>query len=376
MSIIIKFYRKLKICYKTLAAVLFLVLWLTYPSKAQETKTGELFLLQKDGFNSYAEFISDDLKDFFNPAAGNAYPSTNLFDGDFKSCWVCNSSKTAKNATLYVCLPEKIATDKLILNIFSGYGKSKKLFVANARPKKIKLSLYAAFQPDGFSTETANLYFVKKYPLHKTITLADTFAVQSFALTFDKKSLQKFQKEALTQAKSFSGANYNKMKGDNAEPKSFSPAFILKLEVSDIYKGTKYQDVCISELFFNDRFVTPYPDGYKKISGIDIKNDNTLIANIGDKKSIVIYKDTSSVFTFADWPKNTNWLILHYVENKATGESMRTEEQYLLFDLKNRKAVNTEFEKYTGNSLMFQVLETGKSGKVFIDNGKYRIELK
>jgi len=371
-----KYYQKLKICCKTLAAILFFVFGQTYPLLAQETKMSELFLLQKDGFNPYVEFVSDDLKDYFDPSSGNAYPSTNLFDGDFKSCWVCNSSKTAKNAALYVRLPEKIATDKLILNIFSGYGKSKKLFKANARPKKLKLSIYAAFQPNGFSTETANLYVIKKYPLPKTITLADTFAVQSFALAFDKDDLQRFQKEVLTQTKSFSGANYNKMKGGEAVPKSFSPAFILKLEITDVYKGTRYQDVCISELFFNNRFVTPYPDDYEKTSGIDIKNDNTLTANIGNKKSVVIYKDMNSIFTYADWQKNTDWLILHYVKNEAASENSRTEEQYLLIDLKNRKVVNAEFEKCTGNQLMFQTVEKDKSGKVFIDNGKYKIELK
>ncbi len=362
--------------FKLIAGFVVIVFLLPLNISAQQDKDWqELFLLDKNTFNPYIEFVSDDIKDYFNPEKEKSYPSSNLFDGYLKTCWVSGSSKTNKNAALYIRLPDNIDLNKIILNIFPGYGKNKKLFYANARPKKINVSLFAAFYPEGFSTEVATLYIMKKYPVNKKIELADTFGVQSFPLNFDKRVLLAFQKEALARAKTFSGPNYKKF-AKAALPKSFSPSFILKIEITESYHGSKYDDVCISELFFNDRFITPYPDKYFEISNVYIKDDNTLLADFADKKGVVIYKDTSSTFTYVDWPKNKKWAVLHYVPNDETGEGSRVEELYSLIDLKNREMVNSKFEKYTGTTTMFIMLEEDDEGNVYIKKGKNKIELR
>jgi len=335
----------------------------------------EIYLLDKNDFNPYVDFISDDIKDYFNPETGNQYPSTNLFDGYLKTCWVAGSTKTNKNSILYVKLPDKIDVDRIILNIFSGYGKNKILYVENARPHQIKLSIFAALYPEGFSTEVASLYVIKKYPLTKVLTLADTFDVQSFPLNLNKKELVAFQEEALMQAKYFSGTEYNRLAG-NTPPKSFLPSFILKMEITDSYPGKKYNDVCVSEIFFNDRFITPYPDKYSQALNVYIKDDNTLLADYVDKKGVVIYKDTSSVFTYVECSENKNWAILYYTPNDEEGESSRNEELAALIDLKNRENVESKFEKCTGTSAMFQVLSKDGNGNVYKENEAFNIELK
>jgi hypothetical protein len=142
------------------------------------------------------------------------------------------------------------------------------------------------------------------------------------------------------------------------------------------YHGSKYDDVCISELFFNDRFITPYPNRYPGISTVYIKDDNTLLADFADKKGVVIHKDTSSVFTNVDWPKNKNWAVLYHVSNNASGQGSRVEELYSLIDLKNREVVDSKFEKCTGHSTMYIILETDDEGRVFIKEEKYNIELR
>ncbi|HUX55284.1 MAG TPA: hypothetical protein VMV56_12770 [Williamwhitmania sp.] len=355
-------------------AVFFVLLPLSI-SAQQNNDLQELFLLDKNAFNTYIEFVSDDIKDYFNPEAGNQYPSTNLFDGYLKTCWVVGSTKTNKNSILYVKLPDNIDVNKIILNIFSGYGKNKILYSANARPHKIKLSLFAALYPEGFSTEVASLYVIKKYPFTEVITLADTFDVQSFPLNLDKKELLAFQKEALIQAKNFSGTEYNRLAGTNP-PKSFLPSFILKMEILDSYPGKKYDDICISEIFFNDRFITHYPDKYSQALNVYIKNGNTLLADYVDKKGVVIYKDTSSVFTYVECSENKNWAILHYTPNDEEGEGSRNEELAALIDLKNRENVESKFEKCTGTSAMFQVLSKEGNGNVYIPNEAFNIELK
>jgi hypothetical protein len=349
---------------------------LTQNIKAQQNEEWQkIFLLDKSPFNPYVAFRSDDIKDFFNPAEEKAYPSTNLFDGYLKTCWISGSSKTNKNASLYIRLPESIEPDKIILNIFPGYGKSESLYYANSRPKQISLSLFAAFYPEGYCTEVGSSYIIKKYPIDRKIELTDTFGVQSFPLNFDDKVLLEFRKEALGQAPYFNDHDFKEF-AETLDSISFSPSFIIKIEITESYHGSKYDDVCISELFFNDRFITPYPNRYPGISNVYIKDDNTLLADFADKKGVVIYKDTSSVFTNVDWPDNKNWAVLYHVSKTVSEEGSRIEELYSLIDLKNRELVDPKFEKCTGHSTMFILLEADDEGRVFIKEEKYNIELR
>jgi len=362
---------KLFICFLMLFELL-----LTHNIKAQQNEEWQkVFLLDKSPFNPYVAYRSEDLKDFNNPAAEKAYPSTNLFDGYLKTCWVSGSAKTNKNAVLFIRLPDSIELDKIILNIFPGYGKSENLYYANARPKQMNLSLFAAFYPEGFCTEVGSSYIIKKYPLNRKIELTDTFGVQSFLLHFEDEALLKFRKEAMVQAQNFNDPDFKEF-AKTLDSISFSPSFIIKIEITESYHGSKYDDVCISELFFNDRFITPYPDRYLGISNVYIKDDNTLLADFADKKGVVIYKDTSSVFTNVDWPKNKNWAVLTHVSNDAVGEGSRVEELHSLIDLKNREVVDSKFEKYTGHTAMLIMLEVDDEGSVYINEEKYNIELR
>ena len=370
MSIIwIKQNRGLRMFIDSKIVVISLLLLLSsvqYVSAQTNGEMQEINLLANNDLNPYVEYFSTDITDYFNPEKSSRYPSTNLFDGYFKTCWVAGSIKQKGKNILFIKIPDEIPIDKVIFNIFSGYGKNKNLYYANARPKKIKISILSAYNPEGYDTEVTIKYIIKKYTVDKNFELADTFGVQSFPLNLNRQNLIDFQKENLQNCRSF--LNNNKIK--------INLSFILNLEITDVYKGNKYDDICISEIFFNNRFVTAYPDRYNQIKNVGIKNDNTLFVDYANNIKNVIYKDTSSVFTMVDWPENSNWAILHYVKNDAVGQNSRIEESYLLIDLKNRKVVNDELKKCTGiYSASF--IDRDKTGKVFLDTfDKYKIELK
>ena len=325
--------------------------------------------------NIYVDYYSSDIKDFFNYTETTKYPSDNLFDENFNTCWIAGSYKTKSYDTLYVSIPEEIDLDKVILNIFSGYGKSKTLYYQNARPKKIKISLYAAYNPEGYDTEVIGIYYIKKYS-EKIVELSDNLGLQSFPLNFNKQKLIDFQKNNVGKAK-YSARSLAKSKlGDkNSDIKIAVASFVLKIEILDVYPGTKYDDLCISELFFNNRFVTPSSLKYSKVVNVYIKNDNVLMADYANENGVIIKKDTSSVFTMADWNKNGSFAILHYVPNDEVGPG-RIEEYYSLVDLKNRKIVDKEFVRCIGHSPMFGILKK-EDGRYYIGNiEKYDIELK
>jgi len=362
---LIRHYKKLKKSNPFL--LLFISLFIaTNMLHAQEIdKVQKITLLDRNDFNPYIEFYSTDMTDYFNPDETSKYPSTNLFDGYLRTCWVAGSVNKSKRSILYVKVPDEILIDKLIFNIFSGYGKSKKLYNANARPKKIKISILAAYNPDGYVTEVAVKYLTEKYPTEKQIVLADTFGVQSFPLNLNKKDLIDFQSKNLNRVKSsFRNGNINS-------------AFILKLEITDVYKGSKYDDICISELFFNNRFVTNFPDRYNQADSIYVENNDILFADYADKKGVIIYENTTSFFDIVDWENHSNWTIIRYVKNDEVGQNSRIEESYLLIDLKNRKVVNNEFENCTGISFFSSIIEKNENGENFIDIfDKYKVELK
>ena len=366
MAKYIKQLSKMFIDSKTIVISLLLFGSLQCASSQADSVMQKINLLEKNDFNSYVEFFSTDITDYFNPEKSNPYPSTNLFDGYLKTCWVAGSAKQSEKPTLYIKTPENISIDNLILNIFSGYGKSKSLYMKNARPKIIKVSIFVAYNPEGYDTEVAVKYLIKKYTIERYIRLDDTFGVQSFPLNLNKKDLIDFQNKNLKNCKS-------SLENDDVK---INLSFILKFDITDIYKGSKYDDICISEIFFNNRFVTAYPDKYNQINNVYIQDENTLVADYSDKKGVNIYKDTTSIFTMVDWEEYLNWAILHYVKNDDVGQNSRIEESYLLIDLKNRKIVNDNLKKCTGiYNTPFIIRD--KTGKVFLDAfDKYKVELK
>jgi hypothetical protein len=343
---------KLTICFAIIGFI-FIVLWIPDRVPAQ-TKTDWQDILMTDT-NAYAIFSVD--------AVSNAhYPPSNLFDANFNTCWVSGSDKNRKNTSLFIRLPKQ---ESIRLNIFSGYGKNKKLYKQNARPKELCLSVFAAFNPQGYSTEKKTLYKMVEFPRKLFIKLSDHFGVQSFPLNFFKKNLETFKKEMLQcYKKSFS------------QPMADS-GLILKINILSFYPGTKYRDVCISEIFFNDCFVPRKKNTADHISKIYTnKNENALLLDKPRHKGIVAFKDTSAVLQVLEVSKDRKWAVLASMPADIHG---RAETLYLLIDLVNRKMVNPQIAQYTGidisaTPLYFEVDQFDRT-YLMIDE-KYKIRLR
>jgi len=363
-------YTKLKLYLVTLF-LLFLNVQLVF---GQNKSIENVFLLDKNDYNSYVEFFSSDIKDFFHSENESKYPSTQLFDGFINTCWIAGSSKQQNRSELWIKLPSDIPLEQLKLNIFGGYGKSKALFVANSRPQKIKVATYLAIHPKGASTEVANFYFLKKLPIDRYFTLKDVFAVQSIPLHFNKNSLLNYKSLNLKKHDRFLKDNKTIVSLLNI-PVNFMTSYVVKIEIETVYQGNKYDDICISELFFNDRFVVTYPNKYYQINKLYIKDGHTLLADYPDKKAVEIYQNKDAVITIIDWIKNSNWAILHYVLNDEVGS--RVEENEFLFDLRNKKIVNDIFKKFTGVFPADLILKKNEKGNILLNSDQgFKIILK
>lgn len=307
----------------------------------------------------YAQYNASDIHNY-------NYPPANLFDADFKTCWVCGSGQKDSLPSLFIKLPER---NDVVLNIFPGYGKSKTLFEMNARPKKINLSLFVGINPDGYVSENAVLYKAVKFPKNKVIHLADSFAVRSISLDFFKEDISGFRTSV-----------YQHYDSTISIPRA-DTCLILKMDIVETYPGTKYDDICISEIFFNDRFISQPVLKPRQTEKIYLNsNENALLVDDGEEQGIVIYQDTSSVLQIIETTEDKKWVILISMPAEIEGRAATT---YLLVDIPNKKVVNEQLEQYTGNyvhgsELNFEAAENGSIYLMYSDKDLeyFKIELK
>jgi len=298
--------------------------------------TGTTEIMLRGDSHASSELV--DGKDCFEndePFAINVkYGMQNLFDGNFQTAWVEGAKGQGIGEAVFIAIPYNYK----ILNIFGGFGKSMALYKNNSRPKRIKLTCFAGISPEGHVTEIAEGYLSRKFPEEYFLDLEDKFAVQSFPFPFSGKELKDFQDNYVEDYKKTSST-----------PIAYSKT-ILKIEIADVYKGAKYEDTCISELFFNaficDTSAVKFA-AYNKIY-IEDKDNGKIKIDTPEKKGLVILQDKQSVFQIVSVSNDKKWASIIKMPAKIAG---RIETEYLLLNITTGRIVNAEIEKITGSRL-------------------------
>ncbi len=330
---------KLKHCCKVTCLIVFAI-HIASNGWAQSESKWESFYLNVRGYD-YEDMTVD------------PYPESNMFDGDIKTCWVCGSYKNNNPASTYLKIPHN---DKVYLNIFTGYGKSRELYYQNARPKKIGLSVYATVHPEGYVSEIADQYKGLKYPREQIVTLVDTFGIQTIELDFSRKELNEFSKKVYRQARSY------------FEPPILDSCLIVKIDIVELLPGTKHDDICISELFLTGEDCTLNSSTpLTSIKNVYInQTENSLLIDDDQNQGIVIYHDSLSVLQLVDVSANNRWAIV--ISMPAEVGEGRVETFYQLVNIPDRKIVNDEIEECTGNYLSGSelIFETNACGQLML----------
>ena len=231
-------------------------------SKEGTEATGTLEALSQDKLNlecgtcgtaedgsEYTEFANTFL---LSKKEGCKYAPISLIDADPKTAWVEGAKGQGIGAE--VIMPRLLNPNKPV-KIWSGYGKSKSLFYANSRPKKIKITIIQGREDYGDAHDASGCghhYAKLKNVAEQVVTLKDMNAYQKLPIPkFDVKQYKDFP------------AEYYKMDGtdmqihkeavERGEAKPFKEAlknysYFLKIKILDVYKGKKYEDTCISEI--------------------------------------------------------------------------------------------------------------------------------
>jgi len=157
----------------------------------------------------------------------NKYEVKNIFDEDPTTAWVENSKDFGKGEWIRLDIENTYRGGKVSVNnasayrkiiIFPGYGKSEELFYQNNRLKSALL--FIAVDDSVFTFEEPLLNKVhgnpKKYVHCERFSFADEPKYHYFHLPYDP---------------TFEGSK-----------------FIFMLFIEDVYKGSKYNDTCVSEI--------------------------------------------------------------------------------------------------------------------------------
>ncbi|HCC71273.1 MAG TPA: hypothetical protein DEQ09_09005 [Bacteroidales bacterium] len=234
-------------------------------------------------------FVSSEL-DPIDPFEGlGKYGGHNLFDNDPTTAWVEGVKGDGTGEYIFF-KTDSYYPDTIIID--NGYQKSERLFKMNSRPRNIKLSLYAGFYLEGDDSEIVTLYRLQEVAEPHTIMLDDKMGSQSFSTPFREEKVMPLKDSLLTLfIKDFS--DEIKQRREVCPTCDLTPmfSFFIKIEIYDSYKGSHWEDNCISGL------------SYKNIPGLNTG------AEIGKTEKILdIYEGSTpeegKIFIDTDLKKN------------------------------------------------------------------------
>jgi hypothetical protein len=250
------------------------------------------------------------------------YGVINLFDGDCTTAWVEGAKGNGIGESVFVAIPNDCQT----ISIFAGYGKSPVIYSSNNRVKRIKLSCYIGINPEGGVTELDWLgYMSQKFPGEFHIDLKDAENFQTFSFPFPHQELIRFRQEVLN--------NFNRDYKLNISHIST----ILQIEIEDVYKGSKYDDTCISELLFSSNrkgsiITKVYEEG---------KTKTAILFDTEQKKGNILVSDTNYVYYVMDTIRNNEWVIIERAPSRV-GEG-RVETEDMLFYVPEKREIPLQF---------------------------------
>ncbi len=309
-------------------------------------------------------YASSELEKPAEPMEIGRYSPKNLFDHDVSTSWVEGDEGSGEGAFVIIgtgrCLKDYMI-------IYNGYQASKGLFLKNNRVRKLKVYLYAGFTGDweagqfGFGSR---IFFTGQSAV---LSLEDRRGAQRFTSPFNTGEAEVFRKKAEAEYR-------NGLSGEiQGKIESF---YCVKFEILSVFKGSKWDDTCISEIEFTDN-----PDGsyipvnekilklYQKTSGGNVyvktsDGSEMLVVNV-DRLAAAAGLGKGEFLTadILDTSPSGEWAVIAYQHGAVSGGSV--EETYHLWSVRRMEELPPPAAAAYG--LNGQVFFTVKNGKPFAE---------
>ena len=302
--------------------------------------TKELFLMNYRGsmFNESSELEKGSEGEI------GKYDISNIVDMNPLTAWV--EGVKGDGVGEYVLLAHKNLP--ATINIYSGYGKNLSLFKKNNRPKVLKVSLYFGLA-DSWGGQAGDYYRAVKYKKDYVLNLKDTIHLQTFVFPFtDRAALKRFKEENLRVLTAL-----GPREGIPPFPEPPDQEWIIKLEIESVYKGSAWEDTCISEVFFNDRFISDVHrfthQSIKKVYENDEGDAILLKTGRGQTVPICRSDNGESLYSIGDVSQNREWLTV--IKQSWPKGAPRAETSYLIFNTFLAKDMKKDLERVIGRDI-------------------------
>lgn len=181
-----------------------------------------------------------------------------LFDEDLTTSWVEGVSEEGIGENLTILTNKAIQT----VSLNNGFSRSKSLYEKNNRLKKIDLSFLIGFTAPGMVSENDDyLYLLKEHTISTDLYLEDHPDTQSFDIVISSEEQLELFKDVL-QDFTLENPFFLKMMLEEtglSQEEYLSDYnlllildiygfFALQIRIKDVYKGSKYNDTCLSEI--------------------------------------------------------------------------------------------------------------------------------
>ncbi len=346
-------------------------------SQAQDVAWEKMFLYDAMGIWNESSELDDRVSG--HDELGK-YCACWLFDKDLTTAWV--EGVKSDGIGEYVLLGhEKALPDKIHIN--NGYQKSESVYRKNGRPKVLRLSLYVAYYlPDDF-TELGGNFYCLPFPDSILLELNDEMGTQAIELAFNKEKIGSLKKLGDLSFKNEFGEIIAERLNTNSDNDWYEEfyGFVVKLEIIDVYKGSRWDDTCISDIWFstekkkdpgisadekiteifkgedgNIYFSTSMRERILLASPLDIENEEDIISGEPD----IVLMDVSP---------DKEWAQIDFLFSHEA--YVRVEEVAFLYNV--RHGIKVDKSVLGDYYSMYGFLE--ENGKIFVDTDKGMFDL-
>lgn len=290
---------------------------------------------------------------------GTTYKALNLFDSDYTTAWI-EGNETKENLSVFVSIPTPCNS----VNLVNGYAKNINIYNKYSRAKKIRVTCHAGINPMGYVSETSIVFMLKTYPEDFYINLADIDSIQTFTIPFETLVIKHFKDEATS------------LFAEQTEKEIYQVAMILQMEIIEKYDG-KTNSVSLSEIFFNDSYVTDYRqqkfNNIKKVY-IDEEDEGKLLIDYNNENKVPIIDNPDYVLQIAEESRDMKWITVIRMPANITDSRVSTE--YLVVNTHLGQIMNSKIEKTSGVKLYSPLFLEEKHGDTFLVHSNGEIRLK
>ncbi len=177
------------------------------------------------------------------------YNAANLFDRHNTTAWVEGVPGDGIGETIYFTIGKKLKKNIFIEN---GFQKSESLYEKNNRIKTAKFTIFVSFMLPADVTEIGSYLQCRQYDEQHIIHLKDVYGHQKIKFPFDKEKLSNFSAETM---KLFEQDYRAELEKRNEYKSGISAdcytGYVVQMEILDIYKGSKWEDTCLTDIWFS-----------------------------------------------------------------------------------------------------------------------------